>query len=63
MKTSYYIQDSTGNYFTVEYNEETSLYHYQADSSYAGYTEQECVFMQLTEADFWDGDESDNFLQ
>lgn len=37
------IADSCGELFTVEYNDNTRCYHYNADESYCGYTEDEIL--------------------
>ncbi len=37
------IVDSTGEFFTVELNNETGLFHYKADGNYTGYTLEECI--------------------
>lgn len=36
------IVGTNGEPFTVRYNQETGLYHYNGDASYAGYTREEC---------------------
>ena len=40
---SFYIKDSQGEFFTVQFNQETGLFHFEGNENYSGFSLAECI--------------------
>ena len=39
----FFIKDSQGEFFTVHFNEETGLFHFDGNKNYSGFSLEECI--------------------